>query len=113
MKYNYLPDIKKAINSNNDEIMDLFYVVHDDVIVNTTELSNIIDLCQAYEVPFGFTMYDLISGKVDSDIIKMLEIKLWLDQDVANLPTTSKKKNNKSNNKIVQFNKNKNNKDNN
>ena len=65
MKYNYLPDIKKAINSNNDEIMDLFYVVHDDVIVNTTELSNIIDLCQAYKVPFGFTMYDLISGKVD------------------------------------------------
>lgn len=103
MKHNYIPEIKKALEEKDEALLNLFYIIEDNCIVDTTELSDLIDLCQFYEVPLGFTLLDILSGKVDADIIKMLDIKMFVDSDVASLPTSKEKKKNKNKEKVVQF----------
>jgi len=101
-----LSEIKEAIN-NGEELIKLFYIIEDETIVDETELGKILTACQNIGVPFGITMYDILSGKVDPDLAIALDAKMWIDEEIINLPYAPKKKKKESKfekeNKIVMF----------
>lgn len=102
----FLPKIKKAFD-NKEDLIHLFYVIEDDTIVDLTDLGKAITACQVIEAPLGFTVYDIITGKVDPNIALMLETKLYIDDEISQIPYSKKEKKKKSKfeeqNKIVLF----------
>jgi hypothetical protein len=101
-----MPDIKEFINGKEEDLIKLFYIIDDTkTITNSTELGKILTACQNIGMDFGVTVYDIVSGKIDSDFALMLEAKLWIDDEISRLPSVSKKKlkKTKKENKIVEF----------
>jgi len=105
-----MTQIKRAIAGNEEDMVNLFYIVDKDkTITDVTELGKIITACQNIDTPLGFTIYDILTGKVDPDIAIMLDAKLWIESEIEQLPTTKKKTkkkkkdNTESENNIIEF----------
>jgi hypothetical protein len=111
----YKDEIKKYLAGKEEDLIHLFYKIENDTIMDMTELGKIVTACQNLDIPLGVTIKDIIEGNADSDLVLMLDAKMWIDEEVSNLPYAPKKKDKKQSkfekqNKIVLF-KNKNNKD--
>jgi hypothetical protein len=105
MEYNFIPDIKEILNGDEKDFVKLFYIVDENkTIIDVTPLGKILTACQNIEMDFGVTVYDIISGKVDSDFALMIDLKLWIDSEIETLPITKNKKTkSKNENKILKF----------
>lgn len=106
-----MTQIKGALAGKEEDMVNLFYIVDDDkTITDVTELGKIITACQNIDAPLGFTVYDILTGKVDPEIAIMLDSKLWIDGEIEQLPTVKKNKPKKkkkdkieSENNIIEF----------
>jgi hypothetical protein len=100
-----MTQIKRALAGTDEDMINLFYVVDKDkTITDVTELGKIITACQNIDVPLGFTILDILTGKVDPDIAIMLDSKLWIDGEIEQLPTVKKKTKKKKENTEVKTN---------
>ncbi len=108
-KHNFIPEISEAIKQyesiecdgeaeqGEDKLFHLLFNNEGSTVTSETELNALLDVAEMCDIP----VYDVISGKVDLDVLKFLGLRIVINREIDDLPTVDEDKKAKKNKKAI------------